>query len=198
MGMIMTRCRRQALTMQPQRSFADRDMGSVATGGLLVSSVSSGIQDVEKANNAVYESLYGYPPFVSSSRHITRQKMSAIYAMPQQLQLTCSLNWKTTLKFPPKPRLSPPCLDLMTRLLCEPEDRIGSSPAQISVLSSRNGTLRGASGFVGFGKDGAEEIMRHPWFEGIDWDSESTCPSIETIRSRCQICTRWKHRINPN
>ena len=24
---------------------------------------------------AVYESLYGYPPFVSSSRHVTRQKM---------------------------------------------------------------------------------------------------------------------------
>lgn len=30
-----------------------------------------------KLTCAVYESLYGYPPFVSSSRHITRQKMSA-------------------------------------------------------------------------------------------------------------------------
>lgn len=62
----------------------------------------------------------------------------------------------------------------MTRLLCEPEDRIGSSPAQVSVLSthtSRAGTLGQASGFVGFGKDGAEDIMRHPWFEGVDWDS---------------------------
>lgn len=60
----------------------------------------------------------------------------------------------------------------MTRLLCEPEDRIGSSPAQMSVLSTRTGGTVGKSGFVGFGEDGAADIMRHPWFAGVDWDSQ--------------------------
>ncbi|KAK4684758.1 hypothetical protein P7C73_g5406, partial [Tremellales sp. Uapishka_1] len=126
----------------------------------------------------MYESLFGYPPFVSSSvssflarpscahpallqRHVTRQKI---------------LNWKTTLRFPPNPRLSPECTDLMTKLLCEPEDRIGYSPSlDKSTLTVRNvGSLNSGSGFGGLGKDGADEIMKHPWFEGIDWENLHT------------------------
>ncbi|WWC92044.1 uncharacterized protein L201_006998 [Kwoniella dendrophila CBS 6074] len=113
----------------------------------------------------MYESLYGYPPFVSSSRHVTRQKI---------------LNWKTTLKFPPKPRLSPECLDLMTALLCEPEDRLGTTPNERSSILSANtkasnnsSTLNGRQINLGkgLGNDGAELIKKHKWFEGIDWDN---------------------------
>ncbi|OCF34459.1 AGC/NDR/NDR protein kinase [Kwoniella heveanensis BCC8398] len=105
----------------------------------------------------MYESLYGYPPFVSSSRHVTRQKI---------------LNWRTTLKFPPKPRLSPECIDLMLKLICEPEDRLGTTPHEkSSVLTSSNkgSTIRG--GFKGLGHDGADMIKNHAWFEGVDWDN---------------------------
>ncbi|WVF68109.1 hypothetical protein IAT40_002872 [Kwoniella sp. CBS 6097] len=105
----------------------------------------------------MYESLYGYPPFVSSSRHVTRQKI---------------LNWRTTLKFPPKPRLSPDCIDLMLKLICEPEDRLGTTPHETSsVLTSSNkgSTIRG--GFKGLGHDGADMIKNHVWFKGIDWDN---------------------------
>ncbi|WRT70461.1 uncharacterized protein IL334_007459 [Kwoniella shivajii] len=103
----------------------------------------------------MYESLYGYPPFVSSSRHVTRQKI---------------LNWRTTLKFPPKPRLSPACLDLMTSLLCEPEDRLGTTPLEkASVLT--NSTSRNRSLGRGLGNDGAETIKKHSWFENIDWEN---------------------------
>ncbi|EIW69747.1 hypothetical protein TREMEDRAFT_30295, partial [Tremella mesenterica DSM 1558] len=88
----------------------------------------------------MYESLYGYPPF---------------YCVKANFD---SLNWRTTLKFPPHPRLSPDCLDLMTKLLCEPEDRLG--------------------GGLGLGSDGADRIKGHAWFRGIDWDhiGEQTPP----------------------
>jgi hypothetical protein len=68
----------------------------------------------------------------------------------------------------------------MVRLLCEPEDRIGSlASAKASVLTS-NSTIRGSvrgSGFVGLGDDGAEQIKAHPWFKNVDWDSESSLAS---------------------
>ncbi|WWD20522.1 hypothetical protein CI109_104998 [Kwoniella shandongensis] len=103
----------------------------------------------------MYESLYGYPPFVSSSRHITRQKI---------------LNWKQTLKFPPRPRLSSACTDLITKFLCEPEDRLGCTPLErASVLTvSKGSTIKGAPGL---GSDGAEMIKAHEWFKGIEWDN---------------------------
>ncbi|KAF8488373.1 hypothetical protein F5888DRAFT_1753287, partial [Russula emetica] len=50
-----------------------------------------------------------YPPFVSNSRHVTRQKI---------------LNWKQTLHFPALPRVSHDAVDLMQQLICEPEDRL--------------------------------------------------------------------------
>jgi hypothetical protein len=63
----------------------------------------------------------------------------------------------------------------MVRLLCEPEDRIGSTTGLASLVSS--GTLRSATWRTGYGsggldRDGAEELMCHPWFDGIDWNSE--------------------------
>ncbi|WVQ95741.1 hypothetical protein IAU59_002840 [Kwoniella sp. CBS 9459] len=105
----------------------------------------------------MYESLYGYPPFVSSSRHVTRQKI---------------LNWRTTLKFPPKPRLSPDCIDLMLKLICEPEDRLGTPPREkSSVLTSSNKGSTIRRGFKGLGNDGADMIKNHAWFKGVDWDN---------------------------
>ncbi|PPR02421.1 hypothetical protein CVT26_011389 [Gymnopilus dilepis] len=59
----------------------------------------------------MFECLYGFPPFVSNSRHVTRQKI---------------LNWKQSLRFPSRPRVSHEGVNLMQQLLCEPEDRLGS------------------------------------------------------------------------
>ena len=92
-----------------------------------------------------------YPPFVSNSRHITRQKI---------------LNWRQALRFPSRPRVSPEGVDLMQRLLCEPEDRLGS---QSTVSTSRPNSLivsvrrSGFFGHLGGGGgtasiDGAEHI----------------------------------------
>ncbi|KAG9005549.1 hypothetical protein FRB90_010337 [Tulasnella sp. 427] len=93
-------------------------------------------------------------------RHVTRQKI---------------LNWKTSLKFPPRPRVSREGVNLMERLLCEPEDRIGSEASSSVVRPNSLIMQERRSGFifpnVGKGKsvDGAEFIKAHPWFRGIDW-----------------------------
>lgn len=97
--------------------------------------------------------------------------------------LTNSLNWRTSLRFPPKPRLSQDCTDLLTKLLCEPEDRLGSQKSvsvnrpNSQILAARGSAFSTARGsalsatFGGLGSDGAEQIKSHPWFRGIDWDS---------------------------
>jgi len=108
----------------------------------------------------MFECLYGYPPFVSNSRHVTRQKI---------------LNWKQSLKFPTRPRVSHEGINLMQQLLCEPEDRLGS---QVSSSVSRPNSMvvqARRSGFVlptntsSRSVDGAEFIKAHPWFRGIDF-----------------------------
>ncbi|EJD03128.1 kinase-like protein [Fomitiporia mediterranea MF3/22] len=108
----------------------------------------------------MFECLYGFPPFVSNSRHVTRQKI---------------LNWKQSLKFPARPRVSHEGINLMQQLLCEPEDRLGSQAS--SSVSRPNSMVVQArrSGFIlpdmraGKSVDGAEHIKAHPWFRGIDW-----------------------------
>ncbi|KAH9978983.1 kinase-like domain-containing protein [Lactifluus volemus] len=115
----------------------------------------------------MFECLYGYPPFVSNSRHLTRQKI---------------LNWKQTLRFPSLPRASHEAVDLMQQLLCEPEDRLGSQtsssvvrPNSMIVQARRNGfiTPSGATRTV----DGAEVIKTHAFFRGIDWENIHRYPA---------------------
>ncbi|KAJ9125369.1 hypothetical protein QFC22_000329 [Naganishia vaughanmartiniae] len=110
-----------------------------------------------------FECLYGYPPFVSNSRHLTRQKI---------------LNWRDTLRFPTKPKVSRDCTDFLTKLLCEPEDRLGSMATSSTnrpnsiMFSERNPEYRTKTADkVGLGDDGAAQIKAHPWFKKISWDS---------------------------
>lgn len=74
--------------------------------------------------------LVGYPPFFSDDPSITCQKI---------------LHWRKTLNIPPEANLSPAATDILKRLLCDAEHRLGSN--------------------------GIEEIKNHPFFEGVDWES---------------------------
>ena len=74
-----------------------------------------------------------FSPTPLSQRHVTRQKI---------------LNWKQSLKFPSKPRVSHEGINLMQQLLCEPEDRLGSQatasvsrPNSLLVQSRRSGFI---------------------------------------------------------
>ncbi|EJT97277.1 kinase-like protein [Dacryopinax primogenitus] len=119
----------------------------------------------------MYECLFGYPPFISRSRHTTRQKI---------------LNWKQTLRFPARPRVSSEAIDLIQRLICEPEDRLGGGGVIAETFRTRGSRLtsgsqgrgegyyrRGGSNFAAqpvLGTfDGAGKIKAHPWFRGIDF-----------------------------
>ncbi|CAK8570671.1 unnamed protein product [Lathyrus sativus] len=77
----------------------------------------------------MYEMLVGYPPFYSDEPMATCRKI---------------VNWRTTLKFPEEAKLSPDAKDLICRLLCNVEQRLGIK--------------------------GADEIKAHAWFKGVEWD----------------------------
>ncbi|KAL1822139.1 uncharacterized protein LOC108214723 [Daucus carota subsp. sativus] len=78
----------------------------------------------------MYEMLVGYPPFCSEDPRITCRKI---------------INWRTCLKFPDEPKVPPIAKDLICRLLCNVEIRLGTG--------------------------GVEEIKAHPWFNGVNWDT---------------------------
>lgn len=113
-----------------------------------------------------FEMLYGYPPFISKSRQQTRQKI---------------LSWRSSLRFPAKPRISREAQHFIASLLCEKEDRLGSqgvaSVARPNSIIQRqrsgflNGTARGM-GTMNLGLiDGAQEIKAHPFFRGVDFET---------------------------
>ena len=89
-----------------------------------------------------------YVNVAAHQRHVTRQKI---------------LNWKQSLRFPSRPRVSHEGVNLMEQLLCEPEDRLGSQasssvsrPNSMIMQARRSGfiTPQGAMGSV----DGAHLI----------------------------------------
>ncbi|KAJ9176460.1 hypothetical protein P3X46_011769 [Hevea brasiliensis] len=77
----------------------------------------------------MYEMLVGYPPFYSDDPMSTCRKI---------------VNWRTHLKFPEEAKLSPEAKDLISKLLCNVNERLGSN--------------------------GAVEIKAHTFFNGIEWD----------------------------
>ncbi|XVF48958.1 hypothetical protein PTKIN_Ptkin03bG0229800 [Pterospermum kingtungense] len=77
----------------------------------------------------MYEMLVGYPPFYSDDPVTTCRKI---------------VRWKKHLKFPEEARLTPHAKDLISRLLCDVDNRLG--------------TL------------GADPIKAHPWFKDTPWD----------------------------
>ncbi|KAH7278246.1 hypothetical protein KP509_38G032500 [Ceratopteris richardii] len=77
----------------------------------------------------MFEMLVGYPPFHSDDPMTTCWKI---------------VNWRSSLKFPKETILSPEAKDLMCRLLCDVQHRLGTK--------------------------GIDEIQNHPWFNGIQWD----------------------------
>ncbi|CAD6233118.1 unnamed protein product [Miscanthus lutarioriparius] len=77
----------------------------------------------------MYEMLVGYPPFYADDPITTCRKI---------------VHWRNHLKFPEDAKLSNEARDLICRLLCDVDHRIGSA--------------------------GADQIKAHPWFRGVAWD----------------------------
>ncbi|XVE70644.1 hypothetical protein DITRI_Ditri10aG0087800 [Diplodiscus trichospermus] len=77
----------------------------------------------------MYEMLVGYPPFYSDDPVTTCKKI---------------VHWKNHLKFPDEARLTPAAKDLICKLLCDVDNRLGTF--------------------------GADQIKVHPWFKDTPWD----------------------------
>ncbi|CAM8961226.1 unnamed protein product [Rhodiola kirilowii] len=77
----------------------------------------------------MYEMLVGYPPFYADDPITTCRKI---------------VHWRNYLQFPEDARLSPEARDLICRLLCDVEHRLGAG--------------------------GAHQIKAHPWFKDIVWE----------------------------
>lgn len=75
----------------------------------------------------MYECLVGYPPFYADDPMSTCRKI---------------VNWKKTLVFPEDANVSPQAEDLIRKLICDSQHRLGF-----------------------------EQIRAHPFFRGMDWDN---------------------------
>ncbi|KAG0349058.1 hypothetical protein BG004_002258 [Podila humilis] len=109
----------------------------------------------------MFEMLYGYPPFISKSRHTTRLKI---------------INWRQTLRFPSKPKVSREVQDLIEKLICEKEFRLGRTPPVAHNSTKRWSTvsphlMQQQQQMLNhsMSNQDASEIKNHPWFNGIDW-----------------------------
>ncbi|KAL0963582.1 hypothetical protein UPYG_G00308230 [Umbra pygmaea] len=78
----------------------------------------------------LFEMLVGQPPFLAPTPTETQIKV---------------INWESTLQVPPQVKLSPEAVDIIGRLCCSPEERLGSN--------------------------GAGEIKTHPFFNQMDFTS---------------------------
>ena len=76
----------------------------------------------------MFEMMIGYPPFYSDSSTETCKKI---------------LDWKNYLEIKPEINISKEAVDILKKLINDPEKRLG--------------------------RNGAEEIKRHPYFKNIDW-----------------------------
>jgi len=77
----------------------------------------------------MFEMLVGYPPFYSEDPMTTCKKI---------------VNWRHYLRIPEEANLDPEAKDLIVRLMCGVNERLGTN--------------------------GVEEIRSHPFFKGVDWD----------------------------
>jgi len=92
----------------------------------------------------MFEMLIGYPPFCSETSNETYRKI---------------MNWKQTLVFPDETPISDNARDLIEKLCCEQENRLGIN--------------------------GVEDIKNHKFFDGVNWESLSRqkAPFIPNLKS---------------
>ena len=76
----------------------------------------------------MFEMMIGYPPFYSESSTETCRKI---------------LDWKNNLEIKPEVNISKEAIDILKKLINDPEKRLG--------------------------RNGADEIKKHPFFKNIDW-----------------------------
>ncbi|GFH06815.1 uncharacterized protein HaLaN_01515, partial [Haematococcus lacustris] len=91
---------------------------------------------MESLGAIMFEMMIGYPPFYSDDPLTTCRKI---------------VNWRMYLRFPDEIQIAPAAKDLIQRLMCDVEDRLGTG--------------------------GVQDIKDHPFFAGVQWHSLHCSPS---------------------
>lgn len=107
------------------------------------------------------------------------------------------MTWKTSLRFPSRPKISREAQNLIESLICEKGDRLGSgfSLGPSSRILNSEGTRLVDRGMA----HGAEEIKAHPFFKSINFDTIhlQTPPFVPDLQ--CPSDTRYfEDDIDPN
>ncbi|KAI8902400.1 kinase-like domain-containing protein [Globomyces pollinis-pini] len=97
----------------------------------------------------LFEMLFGYPAFSSSSSSVTKKKI---------------LNWEQALVFPPTPVVSEKAKDLIRKLLCAEDKRLGGRILRIP--SNDRESLESCM----LEEGDASDIKSHSWFSSFEWD----------------------------
>ncbi|KAJ3021761.1 hypothetical protein HKX48_007836 [Thoreauomyces humboldtii] len=127
----------------------------------------------------IFEMLYGFPPFCSKNRQQTKLKI---------------VNWRKCLRFPSKPVVSREAQDLIMKLVCDKENRLGSANAppgsaplggssfSSTASSARLGSTSSSATSASTATD-ASGIKNHPWFRSVEWAELSTTvpPFVPTL-----------------
>ena len=91
----------------------------------------------------LFEMLVGYPPFFAENPSATCKKV---------------LDWRNSFVIPKEARLSREATDLLKRLICDHNQRLGIN--------------------------GVEELKAHPFFRGVNWDNirDTVAPNIPQLK----------------
>ncbi|KAI8913340.1 kinase-like domain-containing protein [Gorgonomyces haynaldii] len=105
----------------------------------------------------LFECVFGYPPFCAKTQQQTRNKI---------------LNWKKTFQFPSEPEASYDCKDLIRKLICGADERLGNRKLDFPELTeeeTKDMTKVMIKRMLAEGD--ASDIKKHPWFADIDWNN---------------------------
>ncbi|TPX72362.1 hypothetical protein SpCBS45565_g00590 [Spizellomyces sp. 'palustris'] len=134
----------------------------------------------------IFEMLYGFPPFCSKTRQQTKLKI---------------VNWRQTLRFPAEPKVSREAQDLIMKLICDKDSRLGSGPMSATRRSS-NTTPRASAASVTSplsqmsGEGDAAAIKRHSWFRDIEWDELGSRPAPFRPDLKSEVDTSYFDEVN--
>ena len=133
--------------------------------------------------NLLCQCLYGYAPFAGVDIPSTKFNVKVILILTPWKGLPLTLNIKNhhnILSFPYETEsdkmLSHDVITLILQLLQDRENRLCSSKYMANDLGS-GGQLK-AQGPSPVYSDDATDIKAHPFFEGIDWESQHTSTPI--------------------